>query len=45
LARSSPDFSRSRIMARSNSANIPIIWNMIVPVGIATAAHPQRWFA
>jgi hypothetical protein len=34
LARSSPDLTRSRIIARSNSAKTPIIWNSALPAGV-----------
>jgi hypothetical protein len=35
---SSPDFTRSRIMARSNSAKTPSIWNIIRPLGVAVSS-------
>ena len=34
LARAMPAFTRSRIIARSNLANTPIIWNMALPAGV-----------
>ena len=33
----SPDLTRSWIMARSNSANTPIIWNIALPAGVVVS--------
>ncbi len=41
LARSSPDLTRSRIIARSNSAKTPIIWNSALPAGVEVSM--PRW--
>ncbi len=35
LARPRPERTRSRMIARSNSANTPIIWNSAFPAGVA----------
>jgi hypothetical protein len=37
-ARAIPDRTRSTIMARSNSANTPIIWNMALPAGVVVSS-------
>jgi hypothetical protein len=37
LARSSPAFTRSWIIARSNSAKTPIIWNKALPAGVVVS--------
>jgi hypothetical protein len=44
LARSSPALTRSWIIARSNSAKTPIIWNRALPAGVVVSmpyAGPQ----
>jgi hypothetical protein len=37
LARFRPANTRSRIMARSNSAKTPIIWNIALPEGVVVS--------
>ena len=41
-ARARPDFTRSWIMARSNSANTPIIWNMALPADVVVSSPCWR---
>ena len=38
FALANPDFTRSLIMDRSNSAKTPIIWNMARPLGVVVSS-------
>src|SRR5215813_13859311 len=42
LALAMPALTRSAIIARSNSANTPIIWNVALPAGVVVSVNRPR---